>query len=163
MVLEEYGTDTEPEIVSQDRLEKQYTAFIGYNGSNMQCDFPGCGHLGMAHNLCVGHYGQRRRDKPLTPLGSSYRKGCSVGGCKDKHVSRSFCAKHYSRWKKYGDPFVAQTPLVDRLANKINLDGPIPIKFPELGRCWIWTGGNHGGYGYTRGNTSQQRHASIVV
>lgn len=31
---------------------------------------------------------------------------------------------------------------------KVNKEGPIPIKRPDLGPCWLWTGGkSHNGYG----------------
>jgi hypothetical protein len=130
----------------------------------MQCDFSDCDHLSVAHNLCAGHYGQRRRGKPLTPLRSSYRKGCSVEGCNGKHGGRGFCNKHYKRWLHHGDPSrTPRTPLVDRLADKIDLNGPIPTNHPELGPCWIWTGGSDGRYGCIRDETSQHRHAHIVV
>lgn len=33
----------------------------------------------------------------------SYRT-CSIPGCDGKHLARDFCAKHYHRWKKFGDP-----------------------------------------------------------
>jgi hypothetical protein len=29
---------------------------------------------------------------------------CSISGCDDLHEARGWCAKHYLRWKKYGDP-----------------------------------------------------------
>jgi hypothetical protein len=30
---------------------------------------------------------------------------------------------------------------------RVNKDGPIPANRPELGPCWIWTGGTGSGYG----------------
>ena len=29
---------------------------------------------------------------------------CSVEGCESKHDARGYCASHYNRWKRYGDP-----------------------------------------------------------
>jgi hypothetical protein len=29
---------------------------------------------------------------------------CSIDGCLDPEVARTFCQKHYKRWKRYGDP-----------------------------------------------------------
>lgn len=35
-----------------------------------------------------------------------------------------------------------------RFWSRINKDGPIPAHRPELGPCWVWTGGSYGnGYG----------------
>ncbi len=39
-------------------------------------------------------------------------------------------------------------PLMDRFLAKVNKDGPPPAHRPELGSCWIWTGGcSPDGYG----------------
>ena len=27
---------------------------------------------------------------------------------------------------------------------RINRDGPVPAQRPELGQCWLWTGGGNG-------------------
>ena len=29
---------------------------------------------------------------------------CDVEGCDNKHSGKGFCAKHYQRWLRYGDP-----------------------------------------------------------
>lgn len=44
----------------------------------------------------------------------------------------------------------AARPVAERFWEKVSKDGPIPPHRPELGPCWLWTGGiNHqrGGYG----------------
>lgn len=44
----------------------------------------------------------------------------------------------------------AARPVAERFWEKVSKDGPVPAHRPELGPCWIWTGGiNHqrGGYG----------------
>lgn len=44
----------------------------------------------------------------------------------------------------------AARPLAERFWEKVSKDGPIPVRSPELGPCWVWTAGiNHkrGGYG----------------
>lgn len=39
-------------------------------------------------------------------------------------------------------------PLAERHAAKTNYDGPVPAHCPELGQCWLWTGGRYtSGYG----------------
>lgn len=42
----------------------------------------------------------------------------------------------------------------------VNKDGPIPINRPELGPCWLWTGGHvPAGYGaFSVGNKSEMAH-----
>lgn len=37
------------------------------------------------------------------------QRTCDVPGCERRHLARSYCAMHYQRWKKHGDPeFVEQ-------------------------------------------------------
>lgn len=36
-------------------------------------------------------------------------KKCSVSGCNDPYLSRSFCRLHYQRWKQHGDPLYERT------------------------------------------------------
>jgi hypothetical protein len=44
-----------------------------------------------------------------------------------------------------------QVPLAERFRVKVREDGPIPAHCPELGPCWLWTGGTDGrGYGQIR-------------
>jgi hypothetical protein len=31
-------------------------------------------------------------------------KTCKIKNCDNKHHARGWCSKHYTRWKKYGDP-----------------------------------------------------------
>ena len=40
-----------------------------------------------------------------------------------------------------------RTSPVDRFWSKVNKNGPIPSHCPELGQCWVWTGGRPHGYG----------------
>ena len=35
----------------------------------------------------------------------------------------------------------AARPLAERFWEKVSKNGPIPLREPELGSCWIWTGG----------------------
>lgn len=75
-------------------------------------------------------------------------------------LKRGMCLKHYTRWRKYGDPLVkrnrwdGETP-ADRFWAKVNKNGPLPEQRPELGPCWVWTGATMGsGYGHFRMNGS---------
>src|SRR5579872_2551689 len=41
-----------------------------------------------------------------------------------------------------------KTPLIERFSEKVDLNGPLPLKNPELGQCHIWIGATDGkGYG----------------
>lgn len=78
---------------------------------------------------------------------------CSISGCGSPHHARGFCGAHYARWRKYGDPlketFARHSgTLEERFWTKVNKDGPIPQRRPELGPCWLWTGSvDKHGYG----------------
>lgn len=68
-------------------------------------------------------------------------KSCSVESCTRTHYCRSFCERHYRRFKKYGDPLgeaPVPEPWQDRFWRKVvKGDG-----------CWLWTGHRgSGGYG----------------
>ena len=47
--------------------------------------------------------------------------------------------------------------LADRLLAKINKNGPVPVHRPELGSCWIWTGGT------TRAPGTDRKYGKIAV
>jgi hypothetical protein len=75
---------------------------------------------------------------------------CSVDGCTRVAFCRGWCGKHYTRWRKHGDPTVllAGGEESERFWRKVDKAGPVPEYRPELGPCWIWTGGLTGaGYG----------------
>ena len=64
----------------------------------------------------------------------------SIEGCDTLVYCRSWCVKHYRRWKNHGDPtWVPPTMSVtDRFWSKVD----------KSGECWIWTAGlNNYGYG----------------
>lgn len=82
-------------------------------------------------------------------------KGCDVEDCTSKHWARGWCAKHYQRWKKTGDPMKAGPMTVtphgltttERFWLKVDKGGPVPIERPDLGPCWQWGAGTVHGYG----------------
>jgi hypothetical protein len=47
-------------------------------------------------------------------------KTCSIQGCNDKHEARSWCQKHYARWKRFGDPLALLTA---ERGTAVNADG----------------------------------------
>ncbi|MDX3345877.1 HNH endonuclease signature motif containing protein [Streptomyces sp. ME02-6987-2C] len=38
------------------------------------------------------------------------RTGCTIDGCGGEHMARGYCEKHYTRWKRHGDPLVVIVP-----------------------------------------------------
>lgn len=79
---------------------------------------------------------------------------CSIGECDNPSRTRGWCAKHYARWFKYGDPLFL-VPYAnrdhERFWAKVDKNGPSPSARPDLGPCWIWTGaGTAKGYGCFR-------------
>jgi hypothetical protein len=52
-----------------------------------------------------------------------------------------FCSRRCAaqRWRRGSD--------ADRFWSYVNRDGPIPSYRPNLGPCWLWTGGTQRGYG----------------
>lgn len=67
---------------------------------------------------------------------------CAIGDCGLKVFARGWCSKHYTRWRRNGDPlaFKPRPSATDRFWAKVDKrdDG-----------CWLWTGvRNWGGYGF---------------
>lgn len=55
---------------------------------------------------------------------------CSIDGCEGRAVTRGWCAKHYVRWQRHGDPLFSkhEIPMADRFMDKVLTgDG-----------CWLW-------------------------
>ncbi len=79
--------------------------------------------------------------------GKSLSRVCSIEGCTNKHWGLGWCAKHYQRFKKYGNPLtniLNTTP--ENFWPRISKDGPI---MPHMTTpCWEWQGYCHAKYGY---------------
>lgn len=65
---------------------------------------------------------------------------CTIEGCDRKHYGHGWCAMHYQRWSKRGDP------LTPRYAPKIPIEERFWGKVNKTKTCWLWTDapGNHG-------------------
>lgn len=89
------------------------------------------------------------------------------------YLSYGMCQKHYKRWQKHGDPLYVNParrpgPPEERFWRFVNRDGPVPAHCPELGPCWLWTGGKmtsgYGNFGISKGNsTGAHRYAYELV
>lgn len=74
---------------------------------------------------------------------------CTTDGCDRPHYGRGLCRMHYQRARKAGalKPLPKPSP-VERFMSKVDREGPVPAKRPELGRCWEWMAGKSSlGYG----------------
>lgn len=62
---------------------------------------------------------------------------CAVDGCDLLAMTRGWCQKHYTRWRRHGDPGHTERPgddgwPLDALMARTDTNGP--------GGCWLWTG-----------------------
>lgn len=72
-------------------------------------------------------------------------KFCSIEGCGKRHLARTWCKKHYSRWKSHGDP--------NTVLNEIypTSEDSFLARTQRQGECLIWTGSKiKYGYGNIR-------------
>ena len=79
---------------------------------------------------------------------------CSVEGCEGRPIGRGWCAKHYQRWQKYGDPLGAYRwpTAIERLhARRIVVDRGWTTE------CWESTYALNAD-GYTLANKGGARH-----
>ena len=73
------------------------------------------------------------------------RPTCSIAGCSTKAFGHGWCEKHYTRWRRHGDPEAVRryhTPAEAIVARSEPL---------AWSGCVVWTGAlNNGGYGIIR-------------
>lgn len=72
---------------------------------------------------------------------------CSISGCPGVNASRGWCEKHYSRWKRHGDPLVSKTyQFPENLLRRLRFCPPTVLSTG----CIEWTGAtDDDGYGYS--------------
>ncbi|MEU8194671.1 endonuclease domain-containing protein [Microbispora amethystogenes] len=71
-------------------------------GTYTECSFPGCGRPHSSQGYCNGHYQQKEKGVPLTPLRgwvsqAEWGPTCRYGTCQEKPHSRGLCIVHYGR------------------------------------------------------------------
>ena len=65
-------------------------------------------------------------------------RGCSIEGCDRKHYQRGWCAVHYGRWYRHGDPLAGlptYATVQDRIMGTVEM-----VEQSLLGPCWLWQG-----------------------
>ena len=76
--------------------------------------------------------------------------------CYNVHMPRGIYERKEKRW-----------PPEQRFWQKVNMRGPVPLKKPRLGRCWMWTGASHKNtagvvYGYFQGEGAHRFAYKLV-
>jgi hypothetical protein len=89
------------------------------------------------HGKAIRCPGCRVKKYPPSKALCRYRCGRPV----DKGGLCKSC--YWFDWK-YGEGYALLTP-EERFWREVNKDGPVPAEHPELGKCWVWTGGRSGG------------------
>lgn len=84
---------------------------------------------------------------------------CKIVGCTKEMRSKGWCAMHFTRWWRHGNPLTVRKP-----------NPPLTVKtlsdhYRPIEGCWVWTGRRQSrsdgfpGYGYyTCGGTCQYAH-----
>lgn len=55
-------------------------------------------------HLCSMHAERLRKYNDVNVGAFKPRGSCSVDGCDNPHYGKSYCVRHYKRWRKYGNP-----------------------------------------------------------
>jgi hypothetical protein len=86
-----------------------------------------------------GMHGNAKRCLECREILAPSSKNLCVNGDGSPVKAHKLCAKCYVYAQRHGVEFKYET-LVERFWARVNKDGPIPPKRPELGPCWLWTG-----------------------
>ena len=71
-------------------------------------------------------------------------RACAIEGCENQRHSKDYCSKHYSRFRRHGDPLKTQFGRVDGTAEDRFAEYAIRGEDDE---CWQWRCGvTFGGY-----------------
>ena len=83
---------------------------------------------------------------------TKYAKKCSLDRCKNEHLAKGFCGKHYYRWKKYGDPEFVKLVMTE------TPEEAFALRTEWQGACLIWIGRTKTkeGYGLIHVNSRYQ-------
>ena len=80
-------------------------------------------------------------------MAAEYVKRCARCGSTERD-GRNHCVPCFRISASQAKRARAPSPLDGRFWEKVDTNGPVPAHRPELGPCWLWTGGlNEDGYG----------------
>lgn len=79
---------------------------------------------------------------------------CTIRGCDKRIFGRGWCQKHWTRWRRHGDPLHTEKrmdmSMVERFFDQVEVTET----------CWIWRGTvSDNGYGTFQGSLSPHRFA----
>lgn len=129
---------------------------IRASAKDKPCAVDGCESGGYkTRGYCKRHYARLLRTGEVGAVEKQHAVSyagmeCAVDDCSEVPRSLGFCAAHYKRFRRWGDPLGSRpvTDVAERFWGKVNKFGPVPAHRPGLGPCWIWTaGGISKGYG----------------
>ncbi len=72
---------------------------------------------------------------PLMTIYGQPKVPCSIEGCESPSMGRSWCSKHYERWKRNGDPLLITREEPGRYTNVICRAPDCPGETKALGLC----------------------------
>jgi hypothetical protein len=74
--------------------------------SDDTCILEGCGNKKNKYGRgrCGRHYAEGLKDGSLPRIEDLRPKQCTAAGCQAAVFSRGYCAKHWNRWRRHGDP-----------------------------------------------------------
>src|SRR3990167_464885 len=136
------------------------------NAKGATCSIEGCHDRVHGRGWCSFHY--ERWKKYGTPLAGGTRRRkvgvpaepCVANGCPLLARNKGYCSSHYARWKRHGDANRTLPTTAERFWGRVEKTGFTCRERPDLGDCWIYTGGTKiRGYGmFAIGNKSVSAH-----
>jgi hypothetical protein len=112
----------------------------------MSCAITVCDNRVEAKGYCRSHYKSwKKYGDPLvakqkeaknyietlykTPI--EYATRCSIEDCDTRHFAKSYCQKHYQRWRKHGDALKTLIAPPGEALNRITTEGYVEIYYHQ--------------------------------
>ena len=86
---------------------------------------------------------------------------CSIEGCDKKQLAMGWCAKHYSRWRRHGDPHHVEYQHREQ-GKPVDMEYICSQCVIDEHGCWIWQMHRAGGYGHININGKDLRVHRVV-